>query len=469
MTQSPAAAPAVPKSLPKRSGRLVLLLCFLTIVFDGYDLVVYGATVPTLLGHPTWEIDPARAGLIGSLALVGMLIGTLTVGALTDILGRRKIMLFCIAWFSVCMLATAAAPNETVFAVLRFLTGLGLGGVVPTCIALTVEYAPKSRRQIANALMFSGYSVGGVCAAVLAISTLPALDFQWLYAVGALPLVTLLPIAYKYLPESIAFLAARRSPAEARATADQFGLVYEDIVTERPAEASVAAGAVAGAAGAAAAAPARQSSLRDLFSSRWRRSTFLFAAANFCGLLLVYGLNTWLPQIMRGAGFELGSALAFLLVLNLGAIVGSIGASWVADRIGIKKVVTASFILACISIFLISLNLPVVLLFVLVAFAGLGSVGTQILVGGFCATHYPQRLSPTALGWSLGVGRIGAMMGPIIGGIIASTALGYQINFYAFAAVAVLGAVVVSSVSSRSGEQGGALPAPDLVAAGTRA
>ncbi|MCY7287372.1 MAG: aromatic acid/H+ symport family MFS transporter [Cryobacterium sp.] len=442
MTQSHT-TPAV-KPVPKRSGGVVLALCFVTIVFDGYDLVIFGATVPTLLAHPTWDIDPAQVGLIGSLALIGMLIGTLTVGALTDVLGRRKIMLFCIAWFSICMLATAAAPNETVFALLRFLTGLGLGGVVPTCIALTVEYAPKTRRQIANAVMFSGYSVGGVAAAVLAISTLPALDFRWLYAVGALPLVTLLPIAYKYLPESIAFLANRRSPSQARATAAQFGLVYEDIVTEGPADDTRIA--------AADAKPARQSSLKDLFSSRWRRSTFLFAAANFCGLLLVYGLNTWLPQIMRGAGFELGSALAFLLVLNLGAIVGSIGASWVADRIGIKKVVTASFILACISIFLISLNLPVALLFVLVAFAGLGSVGTQILVGGFCATHYPQRLSPTALGWSLGVGRIGAMMGPIIGGVIASLALGYQVNFYAFAAVAVLGAIVVSSVSTRTGE-----------------
>jgi len=445
MTQSLETS-ATTKTPQKRRGGLVLALCFFTIVFDGYDLVVFGATVPTLLAHPTWDIDPAQAGLIGSLALIGMLIGTLTVGALTDVLGRRKIMLFCIAWFSVCMLATAAAPNETVFAALRFLTGLGLGGVVPTCIALTVEYAPKSRRQIANALMFSGYSVGGVCAALLAIAALPDLDFRWLYAVGAVPLVTLLPIAYRYLPESIAFLANRRSPAEARATADRFGLVYADIVTEQPAN----------AAGVVADKPARQSSLRDLFSARWRRSTFLFAAANFCGLLLVYGLNTWLPQIMRGAGFELGSALAFLLVMNVGAIFGSIGASWVADRVGVKKVVTASFILACVSIFLISLNLPAALLFVLVAFAGLGSVGTQILVGGFCATHYPQRLSPTALGWSLGVGRIGAMTGPIIGGIIASTALSYQVNFYAFAAVAVVGAIVVSSVSTRTAEtQGG--------------
>lgn len=441
MTQSHT-TPVATAALPQRGGGLVLALCFFTIVFDGFDLVVFGATVPSLLAHPSWNLDPAQIGLIGSLALVGMLIGTFTVGALTDVLGRRKIMLFCIAWFSVCMLATAAAPNETVFAVLRFLTGLGLGGVVPTCIALTVEYAPKSRRQIANALMFSGYSVGGVCAALLAIATLPALDFRWLYAVGALPLVTLLPIAYRYLPESIAFLANRRSPAEARATADRFGLVYADIVTEHPAS----------DAGVVSDKPARQSSLRDLFSARWRRSTFLFAAANFCGLLLVYGLNTWLPQIMRGAGFELGSALAFLLVMNVGAIFGSIGASWVADRVGVKKVVTVSFILACVSIFLISLNLPVALLFVLVAFAGLGSVGTQILVGGFCATHYPQRLSPTALGWSLGVGRVGAMTGPIIGGVIASAALGYQVNFYAFAGVAVLGAIVVSSVSTRTGE-----------------
>ena len=424
-----------PPTTKQRSGLLVLIICFVTIVFDGYDLVVYGSTVPTLIAFEGWDLDSGSAGLIGSLALVGMLLGTLSVGLMTDRFGRRRIMIGSIAWFSVFMLATAFAPNEIVFGVLRFLTGVGLGGVVPTCIALTVEFAPKGRRQIANAVMFSGYSVGGVSAAVLAIALLPDVDFRVLYALGALPLVTLLPLVYRYLPESVSYLAASGREAEARAVADQHGLVYDDVVAPTFTDAK-----------AVAAKPV--SSMRQLFTERWRRSSLLFAAANFCGLLLVYGLNTWLPQIMRSAGFALGSSLAFLMVLNLGAIVGAISASFIADRIGIKKVVTASFLIAFVAIFLISLNLPVGLLFMLVAVAGLGSVGTQILVGGFCATHYPQKLSATALGWSLGVGRIGAICGPLLGGLIASWALGYQANFYAFAVVAMLGAIVVASVTS---------------------
>ncbi|WP_212761186.1 MFS transporter [Nocardia uniformis] len=403
----------------------------MTIVFDGYDLVVYGSTVPTLMAYEPWDLDSAEAGFIGSFALVGMLIGSMTVGLITDRFGRRRIMLWSIAWFSTCMLLTPLAPNEHIFGALRFLTGIGLGGVVPTCVALTIEFAPKGRRNLANAVMFSGYSVGGVGAAVLAIALLPEVDFRVLYAVGALPLITLLPIAYRYLPESISYLARTGKEDLAVDTAHRYGLVYGDIVTtDQLPDGS--------------AQP--QSSMRQLLSPRWRRSTVLFAAANFCGLLLVYGLNTWLPQIMRSAGFALGSSLAFLLVLNLGAIVGAISASYIADRVGVQKVVIASFSIAFVAIFLISLNLPAGLLFLLVAVAGFGSVGTQILVGGFCATHYPQHLTATALASSLAVGRIGAICGPILGGMIASWMLGYQVNFYVFATVAVLGAVVAASV-----------------------
>lgn len=412
-------------------GHAVLLLCFVTIVFDGYDLVVYGSTVPTILKFQEWGVSPAQAGVIGSLALVGMLVGTLSVGILTDKLGRRRIMLACIAWFSTFMLLTAFAPSAEVFGVLRFLTGLGLGGVVPTCIALTVEYARKERRQIANAAMFSGYSVGGVSAALLAINLLPHIDFRVMYALGALPLVTLLPVAWKLLPESVAYLARQQRLEEARATADRYGLIYSDIVTAQDVQ-----------TGSDAPEPA----LKTLFTPTWVRSTILFALANFCGLLLVYGLNTWLPQIMRTAGFQLGDALTFLLVLNAGAIVGSISASILADRIGIRKVVTASFTLAFVAILMLSLQLPLAALLVVVAFAGLGSVGTQILVGGYCATHYPQSLSATALSWSLGIGRIGAISGPLIGGMIAGMAFGWQVNFYMFAAFAVIGAIVVFSV-----------------------
>jgi AAHS family benzoate transporter-like MFS transporter len=419
---------------PAWKGHSVLLLCFVTIVFDGYDLVIFGSTIPSILKYQEWGLTAAEAGMIGSLALVGMLLGTMSVGMLTDRLGRRRIMLASITMFSICMLLTAFAPSAETFGGLRFLTGLGLGGVVPTCIALTVEYARKERRQIANALMFSGYSVGGVGASLLAINLLQHVEFRWLYAIGALPLVTLLPVAWKLLPESVAYLARTGRTAEAEATAERFGLIYSDIVSTEDKGSAPAAG---------------KSSLRIIFTRKFLLSTILFALANFCGLLLVYGLNTWLPQIMRQAGFNLGDSLTFLLVLNAGAIIGSISASMVADRIGIKKVVTASFLLAFVAILMLTLQLPLALLLVIVAFAGLGSVGTQILVGGYCATHYPQSLSATALSWSLGFGRIGAICGPIIGGAVASLAFGWQMNFYMFAIFAVVGAVVVFAVPRR--------------------
>lgn len=417
----------------RRSGITVLVLCFIAIVFDGYDLIVYGSTVPVLLSDKVWTVNPSSAGLIGSLALIGMLIGTLFVGALTDIIGRRKIMMLSIGWFSVFMLLTALAPNAEMFGFLRFCTGLGLGGIVPTCVALTVEFAPKSRRQIANAIMYSGYSVGGVLAAVLAILTLPHIDFRWLYAMGALPLAVLLPVVYVRLPESVAFLAAKGRVDEARETAEQYGLVYSDVVSN--ADVTLAAGETP-----------KLYAVKALFSRGRKTATILFAVASFCGLLLVYGLNTWLPQIMRSAGYELGSSLTFLLVLNAGAVAGAIAASYIADRIGVQKVTVACFALAFISLALMSFALPYGLLLVLVAVAGLGTIGTQILVNGFVATHYPHSVSATALGWSLGVGRLGAITGPLIGGFIASLLLGFQINFYVFAAFAVVGAIVVTAV-----------------------
>ena len=126
-----------------RSPLFVVLICFVTIILDGYDLVVYGTTVPSILAYKSWGVTSVEAGAIGSYALIGMLIGSLVVGAFTDILGRRKIMLVSLIWFSLTMGLTSLAPNPEIFAVLRFITGLGLGGVVPTTVALTVEYSPR--------------------------------------------------------------------------------------------------------------------------------------------------------------------------------------------------------------------------------------------------------------------------------------------------------------------------------------
>ena len=158
-------SPASPSVRPRKSAALVIFLCFLAIVFDGYDLVVYGAIVPKLLAYQPWGLTPVQTGAIGSYALAGMFIGAILIGYLTDVVGRRKIMMVSIASFSVLMLLTAWAPTPELFGLFRFLAGLGLGGVIPTAIALTVEFSKLNRRNFNNALMFSGYAVGGILAA----------------------------------------------------------------------------------------------------------------------------------------------------------------------------------------------------------------------------------------------------------------------------------------------------------------
>ena len=138
-----------------RTTKWVIALCWVTIIFDGYDLIVYGAVVPSLLEYEPWSLSPEQAGHIGSYALFGMLIGALIAGTITDLVGRRKIILFCIAWFSLAMGLCAIAPTPELFGLFRFIAGLGLGGVVPTASAITIEYAPPERRKFLYALMFS--------------------------------------------------------------------------------------------------------------------------------------------------------------------------------------------------------------------------------------------------------------------------------------------------------------------------
>jgi AAHS family benzoate transporter-like MFS transporter len=387
-------------------------LCFATIVFDGYDLIVYGSTIPALLDYEPWGLTPQRVGNIGSLALAGMLVGALASGATTDRFGRRRVLLGCLIFFSLAMGVCAFAPTVEVFAAGRFFAGIGIGGVMPTAVALTVEWAPPGQGHRYNAVMFSGYSVGGVIAALLAVWFLSDLGFRPLFALGMLPLVTVVPLAWRFLPESQHFRTR----------------------------------------GAAPGRPTPGASARALFAPPKLAASILFPAASFCGLLLVYGLNTWLPKIMQKAGYPLTSSLAFLVMLNVGAVIGAVSGSAVADRLGAKFVTAGGFVVAAVAVLLMSQGLSVGTLYVVVAAAGLGSVGTQILLNGYVASYYDADHRASALGWTLGVGRLGAILGPTVGGWLLASSLGVDWNFYAFALAAVTGTVLVLCIPSVSPE-----------------
>jgi AAHS family benzoate transporter-like MFS transporter len=255
----------------RRSILWVVALSTAALVFDGYDLVVYGTIVPTLLGDPSQlgPLSPAQAGTLGSYALIGVLVGALAAGAVGDRIGRRRIMLVNLAWFSIGMAATALAPTVGTFALFRFLTGIGVGALVATVGALVAEFAPAEQRNRLNAVVYSGIPAGGVLASLVALTAGDAVGWRGLLWIGALPLVTLLPLALVRLPESPRWLAARSRLAEAAAVSARTGVSLE----------------------AAPAAPATASApVRFGFAALARRPlalpTLLLGTMSFAGLLL---------------------------------------------------------------------------------------------------------------------------------------------------------------------------------------
>jgi MFS transporter, AAHS family, benzoate transport protein len=430
MSQPHAVIAENPKKEARTANWVAFIICT-ALLFDGYDLVIYGTVLPGLLADPSQigKFDVAAAGLLGSWALIGVLVGSLICGAVGDFFGRRRLMLLGIAWFSLGMFVTALTASVPAFGAMRFVTGLGLGVVIASAGATMAEFAPAGRRQFYNAVVYSGVPAGGVLASIMGILFHDSIGWRGLFIIGSLPLVILLPIAWRKLPESPRWLLARGREEEALAAAQRTGvpLTEERVILE------------------VGAAP-QKSGFAAVFSRQFAAASILLGLMSFCGLLLTYGLNTWLPKIMEGYGYGRTYALFFPLALNLGAVVGGLVASRLADKSGPQRIIAATFVLATISLALMTFNFPLPMLFAFIAVAGVGTLGTQVLVYGFQSNYFTTNARAAGVAWCASVGRLGGVLGPIIGGWLAAAGIGGSTAFYIYGAVALLGAVVTVSV-----------------------
>jgi AAHS family benzoate transporter-like MFS transporter len=417
----------------------VVALGAAALTFDGYDLVVYGTVVSGLLRDPSQigQLDPAAAGALGSYALIGVMVGALASGAIGDFVGRRKVMLVALAWFSAGMAATAMTSSITMFGAFRFFTGIGVGALVATAGAIVAEFAPKSRRNLYNAIVYSGVPAGGVLASLLALGFGNGIDWRPLFWIGALPFVTILPLAIAKLPESPMWLLSRGRREEAEELSRRTGVVLPDV--------QATAGTVPAAA-AAAAVPGERTGFAGLATRRFALPTALLGLMSFAGLLLTYGLNTWLPEIMGQYGFGKAYSLTFLLVLNAAAIMGGLVAAATVDKTGPKRIIAGTFALASVALVLLTFQMPFAALLTAVGIAGVGTIGTQVLVYGFVSNFYTTSTRAAGVAWCAGFGRLGGILGPLLGGLLLSAGVTGQVAFYLFAVVALLGAVVTALV-----------------------
>lgn len=411
-----------------KASAAAVLVCWLLVVFDGYDLIVYGTVQSSLISETGWGLTKATAGTIGSMAFVGMMIGAIFAGRMADSWGRRRTIIGCAVIFSVFTILCAFAPSAPVFGALRLLAGIGLGGLVPSANALVAELVPAKWRSVVATLMMSGVPIGGSIAALVGIQLIPAFGWESMFLVAALALVIVVPLGLKYLPETLAPVSA----------ADR----------------------------AARRAARKGSSLREPsgFSSLLRAPylgiSVLFAVATIATLFAWYGLGTWLPNLMQLAGYNLGSALTFALALNLGAVAGSVITAWAGTRFGPIPTAIAAAAVAAGALVVLVTGPSVTVVYLMLVLAGVGTHGTQCLIIAAVASHYPGHLRGTALGWALGTGRIGAVAAPQVGGLLLAAGLGVNSNFLAFAGAAAIAAVLLAAVGLNLKSKSSISPSP---------
>ncbi|MFE1177273.1 MFS transporter [Streptomyces sp. NPDC058773] len=416
---------------PPRSFRTVfpvLALCWLAVFFDGMDINIYGAVMPHILDDHGFGLTPDGAGSIGSWTTFGMLIGALAAGNLTDWLGRRPLLAGSVTVFSLGSAVCALAGSPAMLGTGRFVAGLGLGGLMPLGLAMVMEFAPRGRVALATGLLMTSYHAGGMAATALGLTVAPAAGWRAVFWAGVLPAVVAVPLLLKLLPESPGVLLARGRPERAFAVADRYGLA-------RP---------VAGAA-PAAGPKGRLAAVRALFAHEARWATPLLWLASFCGLLLVYGMSTWLPQLMRSAGYGLTSSISFLMVINAGGIVGMLIAGRAADRFGPVRVSALWFVLTAVGALLLKSPLPLGVTYAVVAVTGVWLFSAQAMVYAATNSVYRQSERAAGLGWVTGVGRTGAVVGPWLGGVLAASG-NQSWGFTAFALAGFLGATAIALV-----------------------
>lgn len=367
------------------SGRAVVILCFVVALLEGIDIQSMGLAAP-LLGKE-FGLNPSQIGLALSASLLGLLAGAVLGGSLSDRIGRKSVLIASVCLLGMFSLATTIVPTFSALLVVRFLTGVGMGGAFPTLIAITSESVAPRIRATAISLMYCGMPLGGALAAAVANGTSA---FGWrpvFYLGGAGPLAVAVLLAFA-LPSS--------TNSRTRTT---------HITTN----------------------PNAHSFAEALFGDNRASPTRLLWTSYFFTLLIVYLLLNWLPSLMIANGFAKSQATTVSMVMNFGAAVGSVSLGMLMDRSRKQVVVAATYMGTVISLVGLAFLHPFELVLIAAFGAGFCGIGGQLILYALSPNYYPPAVRGTGIGSAVAVGRFGAITGPLVAGQILTAGGGASV------------------------------------------
>lgn len=405
----------------------ILVLCALAALLDGFAAQMIGYLAPSIARE--MHLGPKALTPIFAWGLVGLMLGALIFGPVADRFGRKPVIVICTLFYGLITLATAKADSGLALAVFRFLAGLGFGGVMPNAIAMTAEYSPHRRRGTMVTIMFCGFPIG---ASIAGFATVPILNaFSWrgvFLLAGAMPLL-LAPALAVFLPESIRHLVIHGSKASSvrQLLAHINASLAFDAATNFVIREERAPGVP----------------VFHLFRQGRAVATVLLWIGFFMSLIDIYFLTSWLPTVFHNAGITLSLAVIATAIFQGGGVVASLLLGIFVDRFGAFRSLTFTFFMGGVCVALLGYTHAVGAILLITFFAGAGIIGGQTGANALAASFYPTYIRSTGVGWALGIGRVGSIFGPILGGIMLSMRLPLTTVFLVGAVPALIGSCAI--------------------------
>jgi len=380
----------------------LLFLCFLVIAIDGFDTAIIGFIAPSIRAE--WQLPVTQLGPLFAAGLFGLMLGAFAVGPLADRHGRKTLLVASMVVFGAASFVSSYSDGLTSLIVLRFVTGLGLGGAMPMTITLAAEFCPAARRSTLVTLMFCGFTLGSAIGGLIAAQVLPHFGWRVLLVGGGLAPLALAPLLAVLLPESVRFLVTMGNAQ------DRVAAVLARIAPTAD---------LSGARFVDQSAP-KASPVVQLFGGGLLRGTLLLWLAFFMSLLVVYLMTNWMPTLLQHAsGVSIADAAFIGAMYQIGGTIGAILVGRLMDRFEPHVVLFSSYVAGAACIVLISLTTHTREVMTLAVFAAGGCIsGGQVGGNALSAAFYPTAYRATGVAWANGVGRSGSIVGSLLGGVL---------------------------------------------------